>query len=130
MAVDTVTSRILQENEIFLIMQFTNVSVSGTGESNIKKVDVDDLSPDCGRVIIHKVYYNIQGMVVIIEWDASTDVTACVLQGTGMIDYRKICGGLTNNAGAGVTGDVLFTTSAHTAGDSYNIILVMEKVGV
>lgn len=129
MSADTVTSRTLQENEIFLIMQFTSVS-GGDGESDVKKVDVDGLSPDCGRVIIHKVYYNIQGMVVVIEWDATTDVTACVLQGTGMIDYRKICGGLTNNGGTGVTGDVFFTTSAHTAGDSYNIILVMEKVGV
>jgi len=125
---DAVSSRTLVDNEIFAIQQFTNVS-DGTGESAVKKVDVSALSPACGSVIINKIHYNIIGMAVAIGWDATTDVVACVVQGDGVLDYRAICGGLTNNAGAGVTGDILFTTTGHSAGDSYNIILEMTKVG-
>jgi len=43
-----------------------------------------------------------------------------------VIDFKPV-GGLINNAGTGVTGDILFTTSGHTAGDSYSIILEMDK---
>jgi len=125
---DAVTSRTLMEDKNFLVMQFTNISDS-TGESEIKKVDVTALTPDCGSVKINKVHYNVIGMAVAIQWDATTNVAACVVQGTGVTDYRAICGGLTNNAGAAVTGDIDFTTTGHSAGDSYNIILEMEKVG-
>ena len=125
---DAVTSRTLMEDRNFLIMQFTNISDS-TGESDVKKVDVSALTPACGSVKINKVYYNVIGMAVAIEFDATTDTVACVVQGTGVTDYRAICGGVTNDAGAAVTGDVFFTTTGHSAGDSYNIILEMEKVG-
>jgi hypothetical protein len=42
------------------------------------------------------------------------------------MDFEKF-GGLTNNAGAGVTGDVLFSTADATAGDFYTIVLEMVK---
>lgn len=32
-------------------------------------------------------------------------------------------GGIPSNAGAGVTGDVLFTTTDATAGDSYTVVI-------
>jgi hypothetical protein len=42
------------------------------------------------------------------------------------MDFDKF-GGLTNNAGAGVTGDVLFSTADASAGDFYTIVLEMVK---
>jgi len=36
-------------------------------------------------------------------------------------------GGIPNNAGAGKTGDVLFTTTDFTAGDMYSIVLECTK---
>lgn len=125
---DTLTSRTLAQDAIYATMQFTNVC-DGTGESDAKKIDVSTLSPACARVIINKIYYNVVGMGVIIEWDAGTDVTACILSGEGVLDYKTLCGGLTNNA-TSPTGDVFFTTTGHATGDSYNIIIEMEKVGV
>jgi len=35
---------------------------------------------------------------------------------------------LVNSAGAGKTGDVLFTTIGHAAGDAYFVLLDCEKV--
>jgi len=125
---DAVSSRTLYEDSLGIIMQFTNAS-DGVGEADVKKVDVSGLTPACGNVVINKAIFNTVGMGVIVEWDATTDVVACVLQGNGVIDYKKICGGLTNNAGAGITGDIFFTTHGHGAGDTYNIILEMAKIG-
>jgi hypothetical protein len=41
-------------------------------------------------------------------------------------DFEKF-GGLTNNAGAGKTGDVLFSTADASNGDFYAIVLEMVK---
>ena len=35
---------------------------------------------------------------------------------------------LTNNAGSGKNGDILFTTKGHSSGDTYSITLEMVKV--
>ena len=51
----------------------------------------------------------------------------CVPQNsTYTMDFEKF-GGLTNNAGTGVTGDVLFSTADASAGDFYTIVLEMVK---
>jgi hypothetical protein len=41
-------------------------------------------------------------------------------------DFTRFSG-LTNNAGTGKTGDVLFTTVGATAGDKYTVILELVK---
>ena len=65
---------------------------------------------------------------VKILFDADTDVF-CIELGenqSGHHDYTSF-GGLTNNAGTGVTGDIMFTTVGHSNSDTYNIILDMTK---
>ena len=44
----------------------------------------------------------------------------------GHLDFRSF-GGIKNNAGGGITGDIDFTTSGHTNLDHYTIILEMRK---
>jgi len=43
------------------------------------------------------------------------------------MDFQDF-GGLSNNAGSGKTGDILFTTKGHSSGDTYSIVLEMIKV--
>lgn len=127
---DAVTSQILNDGPRRAVMRFTNVS-DGTGESAVLKVDVSALSANqgqtCTGVKIRSVQYAINGMAVNILWDATTDVVASALSGYGKLDLKKL-GYLVNNSGAGKTGDVLFTTVGHTAGDTYDITLDMVKV--
>lgn len=124
---DAVTSQTLVEGSRKLVMKFTNIS-DGTGESAVKKVDVSARTPAATEVKINKIRYTTSGMSVQMLWDATTDVPAFVLAAdqTGVLDFSSV-GGLINNAGAGVTGDLLFTTVGHTAGDSYSIVLEMDK---
>jgi len=122
---DAVTSQTLLDGPRNVVMKFTNTS-DGTGESAVTKVDVSELSGAPSRVKIKRVIFNVQGMVARLLWDADTDVTALDLSGDGEMCFEKI-GGLPNNAGAGVTGDIKLTTIGHTSGDSYSIVLEMVK---
>lgn len=122
---DAVSSQTLVDGAKNAVMKFTNTS-DGTGESAVLKVDVSALSGAPSKVKINKIHYSVAGMVARLLWDATTDVTIVDLQGDGCLNACDF-GGLYNNGGAGVTGDILLTTVGHTSGDSYSIILEMEK---
>jgi len=129
---DAVTSQTLIDGQNKAVIKFTNVS-DGSGESAVKKVDVSALSSTadgvaCSGVVIERIWWQCIGMKVQILWDASTDAF-CIELGenqSGSHDY-SIFGGLTNNAGSGKTGDLMFTTVGHTSADTYTIILYMRK---
>lgn len=123
---DAVTSQILVDGERNVVMKFTNVS-DGTGETAVLKVDVSTLAGAPASVKITRIDYDISGMAVNVLWDATADVSAIVLStGQFSLDFG-VMGGLPNNAGAGVTGDILFSTIGHTLGDTYSIVLYMKK---
>lgn len=122
---DTVSSQTLIDGDKNVVVKFTNLS-DGTGEAAVLKVDVSALNGAPSRVTIEKIHYSVFGMVVTLLWDATTDVRIVDLQGDGHMDL-KCFGGLYNNGGAGVTGDILLTTTGHSLNDSYSIILEMKK---
>lgn len=127
---DAVTSQTIMEGPRNLVMKFTNIS-DGTGESAVTKVDVSALTPAATEVVIEKIHYATFGMAVRILCDATADVPAWLVPSDdcGTFDFT-LFGGIPNNAGAGKTGDLQFTTIGHTSGDTYTIILEMRKKGV
>tara|TARA_R110002072_G_scaffold7020_1_gene38969 strand:- start:117 stop:512 length:396 start_codon:yes stop_codon:yes gene_type:complete len=129
---DAVSSQTLVDTDKRTVIKITNLS-DGNGESAVKKVDVSTLSGAPSRVTIDQIWYDIGGMRVQIDFDASTNVPALVLGGSaaagnvqGHLDFRSF-GGIKNNAGSGVTGDIDVTTSGHTNLDHYTIILELRK---
>lgn len=129
---DAVASQTLVDNERVAIIKFTNIS-DGTGENKVLKVDVSALTSAanggaCDSVTITKIHASTHGLEVQIFWDATTDVFCWGVPQNSQytIDFSKF-GGLTNNAGAGKTGNVLFSTLDATAGDFYTIVLEMVK---
>jgi len=129
---DAVASQTLFDGERVAIMKFTNIS-DGTGENKVLKVDVSALTPSaaggaCDGVTITKIHASTHGLEVLMYWDATTDVLIQTIpqNTTYTLDYEKF-GGLTNNAGAGKNGDILFSTSDASAGDEYTIVLEMVK---
>ena len=120
---DAVTSQTIVSGKRNAVMKFTNLS-DGTGESAVKKVDMSDLGASSLKVM--KIHYSVTGMVATLLWDADTDVRMVDLAGDGVFDFTGF-GGLINNAGTGVTGDINLTTTGHTSGDNYTIILEMVK---
>ena len=129
---DAVTSQTLFDNERTAIMKFTNIS-DGTGETAVLKVDVSALTPSasgktCTKVTVTKIYIASHGMEVRMLWDATTDVPFYLSSpgATQTLDMTGF-GGITNNGGTGSTGDIVFSTSDASAGDTYWCILEMVK---
>lgn len=124
---DAVTSQVIFDGSKRAILKFTNIS-DGTGESTIVKVDVSELVDAPSKVVINKIWFVTDGMAVQLLWDATANVLAYAIASNqnGFLDFSGF-GGIKNNAAAGVTGDLLFTTVGHTAGDSYSIILEVTK---
>jgi len=129
---DAVATQILFDGERKAIMKFTNIS-DGTGENKVLKVDVSALTSSsfgrpCDGVTITKIYAMTHGMQVAMYWDATADVLITVIpQNTNYVADYESFGGLWNNAGAGKTGDILFSTQDASANDDYTIILEMVK---
>ena len=127
---DSVTSQTLLDGSHLAVMKFTNIS-DGIGEAAVTKVTASSLAASpagkaCTGVKIRKITSSIFGMGVNILWDATADVTAWVLaEGNFTVLFDP---SLPNNAGAGVTGNVQFTTIGATLNDTYSIILELEKV--
>tara|TARA_R100000988_G_C3964610_1_gene148130 strand:- start:444 stop:845 length:402 start_codon:yes stop_codon:yes gene_type:complete len=129
---DAVTSQTIQDGQKIAVLKFTNVS-DGTGESAVKKVDVSALQANnsgdaCTSVSVARIYWATRGMGVNLEFDATTNVllTGLPADSTGD-EYYDLFTGIPNNAGSGVTGDIDFTTIGHSSGDTYSIILVLNK---
>jgi hypothetical protein len=129
---DAVTSQTILDGERLFIGKFTNISDS-TGESAVIKIDVSALAPSasgnaCNGVKINKIWAQTYGMGVDILWDATSDLLCESIPENQfyLMDYSSF-GGLPNNAGAGKTGDVLFSTVGAAAGDRYTIIIEAIK---
>ena len=129
---DAVTSQTIHDGERKAVLKFTNAS-DGTGESAVKKVDVSALAANsaglsCNRVTINKIWWQCNGMSVKIEFDATANVLAIGVSedSNGYHDYSNFSG-IPNNAGAGITGDLDFTTVGHTSGDTYMVVLELIK---
>lgn len=129
---DTVGSQTILDGERLFIGKYTNIS-DGTGETAVVKVNVSTLNPNsfglaCTGVKINKIWATTHGMEVRILWDATTDLlTWAIPQNTNYLMDFSSFGGLPNNAGTGVNGNVLFTTADASAGDMYTIVLECEK---
>ena len=129
---DAVTSTTLMDSDRVAIIQLTNTS-DGTGEAAVKKIDVSALSDSstgqaCTGVRLAKIVYSTFGMSVKLLWDATTDTICWDLNAdyTTDEDFTDF-GGIRNTAGSGKTGDIMLTTTGHTNGDSYVIVLTLYK---
>ena len=129
---DAVTSQTLMDGERLAIMKFTNIS-DGTGESAVTKVTVSSLNANslgqaCNGVTVTKITCFCHGMEVRMYWDASTDVPFFLsnVNSNYENDFSNI-GGISNNAGTGKNGNIVFSTSDATSGDTYTVVLEMVK---
>lgn len=128
---DAVTSQTLVDGTQRAVFKFTNIS-DGTGEAGAVKIDVSALSSfqgePCTGVSIQKVHVITAGMGINMLWDATTDVVAMTFGEADFVSLDFSCfGGITNNAGTGKTGDLLFTTVGAASGDRYTVVIEVLK---
>ena len=134
---DAVTSQTLADGDRIAVVKFTNIS-DGTGESSVEKVDISALAASNAGLTpalatIEQIWYDVGGMRVALEWNATTNVVAAVVGGSaaagnvsGHMDFRSF-GGIKNTEASGVDGDIDLTTSGHTNLDHYTVVLQLRK---
>lgn len=106
------TVQVIQEGYRNLV-----IKVTGTGaEANTKIVDVSALSPPCTKVRLLKATYSLDSASSMdLLWDATAPEIFLHLAGGNDADMCfEDTAGIPNNAGAGVTGDVLINTASTT----------------
>jgi hypothetical protein len=129
----TATSQTLFDGERIAIMKFYATMSATENESAVVKVNPANLAASnaggaCDAVSILKVTALTHGLEVQMNWVATAPVVIEVIPQNNSYtqDYSKI-GGLTNNAGTGKTGSISFTTFDGSAGDTYTVVLEMQK---
>lgn len=127
---NTVTTQTLLDGPRNLVLLLTGV-LDTSNESRVVKVDVSSYDPAPTKVRVDKIQFSVaEGLKVVLDWDADTDVRFAAITGTGCLDACRF-GGLTNNAGAGVTGDIALTTVGYASGTmTYTLVLEMTKVSL
>jgi len=109
MAAPTISTQTLLDDAKRTVIKIVIPNGGDADASDVNIVDVSALSGTPATVAIEKVEFSIYNMAINLEWDATADVSSMVLSGTGSFDFRK-GSVLTNNSGAGKTGDVFLTT--------------------
>ncbi len=119
-----------------------NASMANTdAETAVKKIDVTTLASDsgsgplaqpCKRLVLLRSVFSTSNLLVRLLWEASTPVIFEVFGPNAAYSKRHYqeFGGVSNNAGAGITGNVLLTTeiAGGTESDAfYDIILHFRK---
>ena len=123
----TVTGQTLRDGPRNLVRKFTFGGTTGD-VTVLSLVDVSAFSAT--KVKIMRVHANLSGFSAALVWDATANVDALgLIAGETDADFSDV-GGLINNAGTGVTGDILLRSDGYTAAageDNGHIILWMKK---
>ena len=129
----TATSQTLFDGERIAIMKFYATMSTTENETNVVKVNPANLASSnaggaCDAVSILKVTALTHGLEVQMNWVATAPVVIETIPQNNSYtqDYSNI-GGLTNNAGTGKTGSISFSTLDGGAGDTYTVVLEMQK---
>lgn len=131
---NSVTTQILQEGPRNIIMKIAGVLDTSDYALNtfvsMAAINQGGLSPAPTQVRIDHIDYSISDQLEVqLFWDATTDVVIMPIAGRGRMTFWNF-GGLTNNAGAGKTGDILIKTTGWTSGTQvFSVILEMVKQG-
>ena len=129
----TATSQTLFDGERVAIMKFYASMSTTENESAVAKVTPSALLPSnaggaCDAVSILKMHTLTHGLEVQLNWAATAPVViGTIPQNTNYTQDFSGFGGLWNNAGAGLTGAIEYTTTGWTGITSFNIILECRK---
>lgn len=127
---NVLTSQTILDGERLAIIKVTGFI--DTVETNVAKITPSSLNPyqakACTGLKLNRVWAQTHGCEVQMLWDATTPVMIVTLpQNTNYaLDYSTF-GGIPNNAGAGKTGILSFTTMDVSVGDAYSVVMEVIK---
>jgi hypothetical protein len=125
---DVTSIQIIVDNERNLVVKLCGV----LDTANVAKttfVDVSALNaPVPVEVSLQSVVWAISGALSInLYWNATSDQLFLTMADSGQMCFEQF-GGLTNNAGAGVNGDVEYETVGFTNPSTFSVVLTFKKI--
>jgi hypothetical protein len=107
---NTYTAQVLVDGPVNAVIKF-KVDGDNSGQDTAATLyDVSTLSGAPAKVKLMRVWSQLNSFSLDLLWDATTDVPFLTLpDGWMKEDYRSF-GGLQNNAGVGVTGDIMVSS--------------------
>ena len=123
----TVTKQVIIDGSKNAIVKLHLVSGAAADVVAQSLLDVSTLDGAPATVRILGIESSSSDMDIDLHWDATTDVDIMTLPvGEDVYDFSRF-GGLPNNAGAGITGDIMFSTRGAAADSEATIILDLKK---
>ena len=109
-------------------------SSDGTGETDVRKVDLDLLKTPNGKVpqrtVVEEIMWHVFGMTVVLEWDRTPHAEIIRINENGVEINGHMCwkdtGGNLDPGLDDATGDILLTSTNATSGDNYDITLTLR----
>lgn len=124
---NTITRQTLIDGPRNLVVKVHILGDASGDETNTSLIDVSTYAGAPDRVRIDRITWSGDVFDVHMHWDATANVDILTLASGQPIDQKYDgFGGLINNAGTGVTGDILFSTVGLGAEEG-TIILEMVK---
>ena len=125
----TVTTQTLVDGDTVMVVKCHLVSGAAADVVAQSLLDVSTFvgGSTATRVKILQIQGGGSDFDVELLWDATTDVKILTLPvGEYFYDFRPL-GGLINNAGTGVTGDIMFSSRGAAADSEHTIMLWLRK---
>jgi len=123
----TATEQVIANGPRNLVLKYTIAGTTGDTTDGIL-VNVSDLDTSIGvnDLRLMSVQGLVAGFAMNIGWDATANVDLFHFPADEDVDqdFSK-WGGIPSDAGAGATGDVLFTTSGYTAAATQGATIVL-----
>lgn len=120
------TTQTLEDGARNVVVLLTGV-LDTANEAVTLKVDVSALGNAPTRLSIQRLDFAVSGALkVLLAWDATTDVVFAALSGYG---HMKFDPPIVNNAGTGITGDIMLSTAGYATGtETYTVKIHARKV--
>lgn len=101
--------------------------INGTGDDSTTLIDASSYTNSPEDLKIMKITYCLNGFSAYLRWNADTPVNIISLatDHPSEMNFHDI-GGLINNGGTGVNGDILITTTGLASPDNGFILIYMK----
>lgn len=124
---NTITKQTILDGSRLLVVK-VHILGDGTGEeTDTLLIDASSYSPAFTDASVRRITAALSGFAATLEWDATADTPLCTLpEGESILPFEFL-GNVPSDAGAGVTGDINFTTNGLGANDQGTIIIELVK---
>jgi hypothetical protein len=124
---NTITQRTLLDGSRLSTVQIDIVGDGSGQETATQIIDASALEGAPSTFKIRAIQWALNGFSVELLWDATANVHCFSLpQGSDGLRFSDTGAHLLNNAGAGITGDLLMTTDGMASGSNGTIIFELQ----